>query len=65
MPSLPGIRFYGNARCGGAVVSPRWVITTASCADTADSLDHDKFRVVAGEWDLGAEEGTEQVQDRR
>merc|ERR1712059_66630 len=40
--------------------SPWWVIATANCADTDDSLDHEGFVVTVGEFDLLTEEGTEQ-----
>ena len=42
-------------------MTPWWVLTTANCADIDDSLDHDHFLVVAGEFDLMAGDGTEQV----
>ena len=37
------------------------MVSTGYCAQTDDDLDHDHFSIVAGEWDLGAQDGTEQV----
>ena len=61
VPQLSGL---GGHNCAGAVLSPWWVISTGLCAELDDELDHDHFFIVAGEWDLGAEEGTEQQRDR-
>ena len=43
------------------MVSPWWVVTTAVCAQLDENLDPEHFVVVAGDWDLGAEEATEQA----
>ena len=42
-------------------MSPWCILSTGTCADTDDSLDHDNFLVVAGEFNLMAVDGTEQV----
>jgi len=55
------IASLGGHTCAGAILSPWWVLSTATCADTDDSLDHEHFIVVAGEWDLQQGDGTEQV----
>jgi len=51
----------GGHTCAGAILSESWVISTATCADTDDSLDHNNFMVVAGEWDISSDDGTEQA----
>ena len=51
----------GGHNCAGVIVSPWWVVSTGLCAQTDDDLDHNNFLVVAGEWDLAAEDGTEQI----
>merc|ERR1711915_350552 len=55
------IASLGGHTCAEAILSPWWVLSTATCADTDDSLDHEHFIVVAGEWDLQQGDGTEQV----
>ena len=60
LTSAPQLSGLGGHNCAGAVLSPWWVISTGLCAELDDELDHDHFFIVAGEWDLGAEEGTEQ-----
>merc|ERR1712215_228339 len=55
------IKDLGGHNCGAAILSPWWVIATANCADTDDSLDHNNFVVVAGEFDLATDEATEQT----
>ena len=51
----------GGHNCAGVLLSPWWVVSTGLCAQTDDDLDHDHFQVVAGEWNLAGDDGTEQV----
>ena len=51
----------GGHNCAGVLLSPWWVVSTGLCAQTDEDLDHDHFQVVAGEWNLAGQDGTEQV----
>ena len=47
--------------CGGAIITKDWILSIAQCIQLDDDINHEKFVVVAGDHDLHAPDGYEQV----
>lgn len=56
-------RLVNQHNCGGTIISPDWIVTAAHCIFGQDGKYPAQFRIVAGEYSLTSEEGSEQVRD--
>lgn len=63
-PWMAQINYLGGHHCGGALVSPQWIVTAAHCVNHAKKpQNYRDFRITLGEHRRSTREGYEQVFD--